>query len=63
MSHTMNNVYVAHIHRGNEYKSSILFFVFHFIFHKLQFVIYLFNFLYKISKVKKRNLQIIMGET
>ena len=29
---------------SDEYKSSVLFFVFYFIFHQLQLVMYLFNF-------------------
>ena len=34
-----------------EYKSSISFFVFYFIFHQSQLAMYLFNFPYKIAKI------------
>ena len=34
-----------------KYKSSIPFFVFHFIFHQSQFIMYFFKFPYKIAKV------------
>ena len=38
-------------HISYEYKSSVLFFLFHFMFHQSQFAIYLFNFSYKIAKI------------
>ena len=42
---------IANFTTWNKYKSIVTLFVFHIVFYQSQFVIYLFNFFYKITKV------------